>query len=88
MSLETFTQKNKFYSSIVHKKQIRQGWNGGRVQLNGLMCIKEGIFLKKIIYLRQREREKQAEGEAGSMQGARCGTRSPGSPGLQAHTPG
>ena len=33
-----------------------------------------------------RQRETQAEGEAGSMQGARCGTpRSPGSyPGLKA----
>ena len=38
------------------------------------------IFKKDIIYLfmrdTQREAETQAEGEAGSMQGARCGTRS------------
>ena len=39
-------------------------------------------FLKIFIYLfvkdreREREAETQAEGEAGSMQGARCGTRS------------
>ena len=40
------------------------------------------FFLKKdFIYLfmrdREREAETQAEGEAGSTQGARCGTRSP-----------
>ena len=38
------------------------------------------IIFKGFIYLfmrhRQREAETQAEGEAGSMQGARCGTRS------------
>ena len=38
------------------------------------------IFLKDFIYLvmkdTEREAETQAEGEVGSMQGARCGTRS------------
>ena len=39
------------------------------------------IFLKKICLFiherdREREAETQAEGEAGSIQGARCGTRS------------
>ena len=36
------------------------------------------IIFKDFIYLfmREREAETQAEGEAGSMQGARCGTRS------------
>ena len=47
------------------------------------------FFLKIFIYLsmrdththreREREAETQAEGELGSMQGARCGTRSRGS---------
>ena len=42
----------------------------------------ESFFFKDFIYLfmrdteREREAETQAEGEAGSMQGARCGTRS------------
>ena len=39
-----------------------------------------GFFFKDFIYLfmrdTQREAETQVEGEAGSMQGARCGTRS------------
>ena len=40
------------------------------------------VFFLRFIYLfihdkqREREVETQAEGEAGSMQGARCGTRS------------
>ena len=41
------------------------------------------FFLRFYLFIheRQREAETQAEGEAGSMQGARCGTRSwiPGS---------
>ena len=38
---------------------------------------------------REREKETQAEGEAGSMQGARCGTRSRDSiQGLQDHALG
>ena len=30
---------------------------------------------KKILFMRDTERQSQAEGEAGSLQGARCGTR-------------
>ena len=43
------------------------------------------FFFKIYLFMRHREREAepQAEGEAGSLQGAQCGTRSPG---LQEHT--
>ena len=37
-----------------------------------LKCVH--TFKKKIIYLVERETETQAEEEAGTMQGARCGT--------------
>ena len=46
--------------------------------LHVILCIY--LFLKDFIYLSmrdtEREAETQAEGEAGSMQGARCGSRS------------
>ena len=37
-----------------------------------LFCFKDFIYL----FMRDRERDTQAEGEAGSMQGTQCGTQS------------
>ena len=41
-----------------------------------LKYLRNGFFLKKILFIHERQAETHAEGEAGSMQETRCGTPS------------
>ena len=49
---------------------------GDNLTVDFISLIVLDLFFFKILFIRERHREREAEGEVGSMQGARRGTRS------------
>ena len=74
-------KKNPFLKGTLPVKELPLFWQGLIAPRSLESYFILFYFFKYFIYLfmrdteREREAETQAEGEAGSMQGARCGTR-------------